>query len=130
MTDEARRGFLKGAGIVGAGGLLSALGSKTAQASQTAVALVTSIKTASYSLRSSDAGNVIEFNAPGEVTLTIPLGVGVSGDVVEVCQVGHGQVRVIGAVDSSGSNTTRAQFSTLSLRRRADGRWVIVGDTI
>lgn len=129
MGNVDRRGVMKAAGVLGAGGLLATTGAKSAEA--TGITQVT--KTSNYTLQSSDADYVIQFDTQSPVTLTVPQYVGFVGMNVEVCQIGSGQVRIVGGggvvVDSSASLTTRTRYSTLSLRKRSNSRWLVSGDS-
>jgi hypothetical protein len=129
MGNVDRRGLFKAGGVLGAGGLLATVGVKAAEAA----GIVQVTKTANYTLQSSDADSVIQFDTKGPVTLTIPSTAGPVGMNVEVCQVGAGQVRIVGSggvvIDSSASLTTRVRYSTLSLRKRGSGRWLLSGDS-
>jgi hypothetical protein len=129
MGKVDRRGLFKAGGVLGAGGLLATVGVKSAEAA----GIVQVTKTANYTLQSSDADSIIQFDTQGPVTLTIPSTVGPVGMNIEVCQIGPGQVRVVGGggviIDSSASLSTRVQYSTLSLRKRGSGRWLLSGDS-
>lgn len=92
-------------------------------------------KTANYTLVMSDAGQVIEMNSASVLTLTVPANASVAfpvGTVVEVCQLGTGQVTVAAAagvtIRTSSSLTTRTQYSCASIRKRATDEWVLSGD--
>lgn len=93
-------------------------------------------QTASYTLKKSDMGSVIEFNSSSGVTLSIPTASSAGftvGSFLEVFQYGAGQVTISpsGSVTllSDGSKThTNAQYSTVGLRMRAVDSWVLTGD--
>jgi hypothetical protein len=129
MGKVDRRGLFKAGGVLGAGGLLATVGPKAADAA----GVVQVTKTANYTLQSSDADSIIQFDTSGPVVLTIPLSAGPVGMNFEVCQIGPGQVRVVGGggvvIDSAASLSTRVQYSTLSLRKRGSGRWLMSGDS-
>lgn len=91
---------------------------------------------ASYTLALADAGTVIESTAATAVTITVPPNASVAfdvGTVIEVCQIGAGQITL-----AAGSGvtldtptltlTTRAQYSTVSIRKRGTDEWVVSGD--
>lgn len=91
-------------------------------------------QTASYVLVLSDAGKVIEMNVASGNTLTVPPNSSVAfpvGTVIEVYQMGAGQVTLTpgsGVTIRGASMTTRAQYSTVALRKRATDEWVASGD--
>lgn len=94
-----------------------------------------STQTASYTLALTDADTVIEMNAAAGTTVTVPPNSSVAlpvGTIIELHQYGAGQVTVAPSagvtLHSSSSLATRAQYSTLSLRKRATDEWIVVGD--
>lgn len=98
-------------------------------------ALVANAQTASYTLVLADAGKVIEQNVAGASSVTVPPNSSVAfpvGTVVQVNQYGAGQVTIApGAgvtLRQASSLTTRAQYSTVTLRKRATDEWVVGGD--
>lgn len=95
----------------------------------------TTSQTSSYTLVLTDAGKVVEMNSASGVTLTVPTNAAVAfpvGTVVEVLQVGAGQITVAPAAGvtlrTPASLTSRAQWATLGLRKRSINEWVISGD--
>jgi hypothetical protein len=95
----------------------------------------TTVQASSYTLALADGGTVVEMNAAAGVTVTVPTNATVAfpvGSIVELCQVGAGQVTIAAAAGvtlrTSSSLTTRAQWSTAALRKRATDEWVVVGD--
>jgi hypothetical protein len=88
-----------------------------------------------YTLVLSDAGDVIEISNAAAITLTVPTNASVAfpiGTIIEVFQLGAGQITVSGAgvtFRAPGGAKTRVQYSTLSLRKRATDEWVVTGDT-
>lgn len=97
--------------------------------------LAASVKTADYTLVLADADTVIEVNSATGKTVTVPPNSSVAfpvGTVVQVCQYGAGQVTLApGAgvtLRQASSLTTRAQYSTVTLRKRATDEWVVGGD--
>jgi hypothetical protein len=118
---------LQGGGVASGAGLLAVLGAGPSEA-----ALSTSTKTGSYTLTAADAGAVIQFDSPTDVTLTVPAAVGAVGMLVEVCQLGVGRVRLVGSggavLNSPGSLMSRTQYSTLGLRKRSSSAWIVTGD--
>ena len=89
-----------------------------------------------HTLALSDAGKAVEITSATPVDLTVPTAATVAfpvGTVVEVCQLGAGQVSIVGAVgvavESRGSLSDLAgQYAVASLRKRAADVWVLVGD--
>ena len=89
----------------------------------------------SYTLALADAGTAVEFTAAGAVNCTVPPNSSVAfavGTVVELLQFGAGQITVVAGAGvtlrTAASLTSRAQYSTLSLRKRATDEWVLSGD--
>jgi hypothetical protein len=89
-----------------------------------------------YTLVSTDAGKVIECNNASPVTLTVPPNSSVAfpiGTVVEVWGQGLGAVTVAqGAgvtIRSPSTLVLRAQYSSVTVRKRATNEWVLAGDT-
>lgn len=90
------------------------------------------VQTANYTLVATDVGSIVEINAATGVTVTVPLGIFPVGEVIQVCQFGAGQVTIAPAagvtLHYASSLTTRAQYSTITLRQRALNEWVVGGD--
>jgi hypothetical protein len=94
-------------------------------------------KTASYELAStSDRDTIVEVNNAGATTLTIPTDATVNfpvGTTLDVLQTGAGQVTIAGAsgvtVNSTPGLKLRAQWSSVTLLKRAANSWVVFGDT-
>jgi hypothetical protein len=92
-------------------------------------------QTANYTLAVSDAGGVVEMDSASPLTATVPTNATVSipvDSVLYIHQYGAGQVTVTPAagvtIRTSSSYTTRAQYSTAMLRKRATDEWVLSGD--
>jgi hypothetical protein len=88
-----------------------------------------------YTLAIADAGKVIEASNASAITVTVPTDASVAipvNSVIYVAQMGAGQVTIAPAVGVTlrfpASPTTRAQYSTLMLRKRAANEWVVNGD--
>lgn len=97
--------------------------------------VATSVKTANYTLTFADINTAVEMNVAGANVLTVPPNSTAPfplGAVVTVTQYGAGQTTITpGAgvtLRSSSALTTRAQYSTVSLRQRALNEWVVAGD--
>lgn len=95
----------------------------------------TNTQTANYTLTSTDKASVVEMNKATAATVTVPPNSSVPfpiGTIIEVQQYGAGQVTLTpGAgvtIRTSSSLTTRAQYSTVGLRKRATDEWVASGD--
>jgi hypothetical protein len=99
-------------------------------------AVESSEQTANYTLALSDAGTVVEINSAGAVTVTVPPNSSVAFDIgtlIEVARMGAGTVTLAPdtgvTIRSPGSLLdVSAQYSAVSLRKRATNEWVLVGD--
>jgi hypothetical protein len=90
-------------------------------------------RTTAYTLALSDAGTVVEMNSATVVDVIVPPNSVVAfpnGSLVEICQIGVGQVRLVAGAGvvlrppSPRGLATRAQYSTIRLRKRATNEWV------
>lgn len=101
-----------------------------------ALALVAiSAQTAAYTLALADAGKAVEVTAAGAVNVTVPPNSAVAfpiGTIIEVAQTGAGQLTIVAGAGvtlrTAASLTTRAQWSTVTLRKRATDEWIVAGD--
>lgn len=87
----------------------------SASATGSSVTVPKNTQTASYTLALADAGKVVELNSATPVILTVPSNASVAfptDTVIEVCQVGAGQVTV---APDSGTGTTFSEPFTTSL---------------
>ncbi len=133
------------AGVVGATGPTGTAGASGATGPQGATgpagvdadALIpTNIQTGSYTLVLADAGKAIDVNSASATTMTVPPNASVAfpvGTVIEVCRYGTGTVAVAAGagvtIRSRGSlMSIAAQYSSVSLRKRAIDEWILVGD--
>lgn len=89
-----------------------------------------------YTLALTDFGRVVETTSSSSVTVTVPTNASVAfavGTVVEIVQVGTGVVTVAAAggvtVNTPGTLVLRAQWSSVTLRKRATDTWLLAGDT-
>lgn len=89
----------------------------------------------SYTLALADAGTAVEFTNSAAVTCTVPPNSATAfpvGTVIELLQYGTGQITVVAGtgvtIRTASSMTTRAQYSVLSLRKRAADEWILSGD--
>lgn len=99
------------------------------------VVVTAATKTASYTLALSDAGKSIEMDLAAAGNVTVPPNSSVAfpvGTVLEVVRTGTGQVTFVAGTGvtlrTPSSLTTRAQWSSVSLRKRATDEWVLAGD--
>lgn len=87
-----------------------------------------------YTLVLTDNGRLVTLSNAAAITLTVPLNSSVAfatGAVVNIQQIGAGQVTVAGAsgVTLNGTGTkTRAQWSAASLVKTATDTWTLIGD--
>jgi hypothetical protein len=106
------------------------------QAGLDAAKLVTiNAQTASYTLVLTDGGKAVEVTSASATNVTVPPNSSVAfpvGTVIELTQVGAGKVNIVqGAgvtINNAGSLGTRAQWSSLVLRKRATDTWLLTGD--
>lgn len=91
--------------------------------------------TASYTLAAGDAGDLLQFDTGGTVTVTVPADATYSfpvGCQINLLAVGTGVVNTAAAsaVTLNGTPGTklRAQWSSATLIKRAANTWVIIGD--
>lgn len=116
--------------IAGISGLQAALDGKA----EAVVALNT--QTSAYTLQLSDAGKAVEVSNSSALTVTVPPYDDVAfpiGTVIEVARMGPGPVELAAgsgvALLTAGSLELRAQYSVLTLRKRATDEWLLAGDT-
>ena len=87
-----------------------------------------------YTLVITDNGRLVTLSNAAAITLTVPLNSSVAfdtGAVINIQQIGAGQVTVAGAagVTLNGTGTkTRAQWSAASLIKTATNTWTLIGD--
>lgn len=87
-----------------------------------------------YTLVLTDNGRLVTLSNASAITLTVPLNSSVAfatGAVINIQQIGAGQVTVAGAsgVTLNGTGTkTRAQWSAASLIKTATDTWTLIGD--
>jgi hypothetical protein len=94
------------------------------------------VQTTSYTAVLTDRGTVVEMNSASALNFTVPPNSSVAfdvGTVLEVCQIGAGQVTMVAGAGvtlstPTGTLTARAQYSTLSARQRVANVWIISGD--
>jgi hypothetical protein len=87
-----------------------------------------------YTLVLTDNGRLVTLSNAAAITLTVPLNSSVAfatGAVINIQQIGAGQVTVAGAsgVTINGTGTAlRAQWSAASLIKTATDTWTLIGD--
>lgn len=101
------------------------------------ITIVTAVGT-TYTLVLTDASKVVEFTNSGAVTVTIPPNSSVAfpiGTAILLTQIGTGAVSIApgsGVTLNSRANYRKiaAQYSSVSLRKRATDSWILDGDLI
>jgi hypothetical protein len=84
----------------------------------------------------SDAGKAVEMDVASANTCTVPPNSSVPfpiGSVLEIAQFNTGQTTLVAGAGVSllapgGALKTRAQYSSVSLRKRALDSWIVTGD--
>lgn len=97
---------------------------------------VPNVQTGNYTLALSDANNAVEINSGSNLTVTVPTEANVPfpyGTIIEVGRFGAGTVTLAAAggvtLRSPGALLAlRAQYSTLTLRKRGTDEWWVAGD--
>jgi hypothetical protein len=91
--------------------------------------------TSAYTLTLDDDGKAVEVSVTSATNLTVPSSSVANipiGSVIEVVQAGVGQVILVPAggvtLRTSSSLTTRQQWSTIGIRKRATDEWIVTGD--
>lgn len=92
-------------------------------------------QTASYTLVASDKDKMVELNVGSANTLTVPTNASVSlpvGSKIDIIQTGTGQVTITPAsgvtINGTPGLKTRAQWSAVTLVKRATDTWIAFGD--
>lgn len=107
------------------------------QATDIAAAQLVTInpQTADYTLVLTDANKAVELTKATAGTVTVPPNSSVTfpvGTVIEVVQTGAGQVSIVAGagvtINNASSLSSRAQWSSLGLRKRATDTWLLTGD--
>lgn len=100
-----------------------------------ASSVITTTQAANYTLVLTDADTVLEGTKATAQTITVPPNSSVAfpiGTVIEIAQQGAGQITLTpGAgvtIRTPSSLTTRAQYSTVGIRKRGTDEWVASGD--
>jgi hypothetical protein len=94
-----------------------------------------SSKSVSYTLAAADNGSILEFTSGTAVNCTVPPSSSVTfptGTTIGIDQIGAGQVSIVAGagvtIHTASSLTTRAQYSSATLRMRATDDWIVAGD--
>jgi hypothetical protein len=90
----------------------------------------------SYTAVLADIGTAVEMTSATPVNFTVPPNASVAfpiGGIIEVLQYGAGQVTLVAGAGvtlrtPTGTLTTRAQYSSVMMRKRATNEWVVAGD--
>jgi len=97
----------------------------------------TGITTTPYVLAITDRGTCVEMNSASAQQVSVPTNASVAfpvGTQIAIYQMGTGTTTVAAVtpgtttVRTAASATTRAQYSTVFLRKRATDEWVLSGD--
>jgi len=93
-------------------------------------------RTASYTLVLSDDGKLVEMGVASANTLTIPPNADVAfpvGTSIDILQTGAGKTQIVAGsgvtANSANGLYLRAQWSAVTLIKRATNTWVVFGDT-
>ena len=87
-----------------------------------------------YTLALTDKNKLVTLNNASAITVTVPTNAAVAystGSIVNLQQIGAGQVTVVGdtGVTVNGTGTkTRVQWSAASLLKTATNTWTLIGD--
>lgn len=143
LDTAVNAAYVKPGGGIGTGDLAAAVVTSLAKAdtatqpADVAAAQLVSISTHtdSYTLVLGDATKAVEVSKATAVNVTVPPNASVAfptGTVIEILQVGAGQVTVVAGsgvtINCPSTLKTRAQWSTLAIRKRATDTWVLSGD--
>lgn len=89
----------------------------------------------SYTLAAADASKVVTASNASAITITVPSGVYVAGDIITVIQIGAGQVTFAASgttITSTGATAAapsiRAQYAAAQVICTASNTFTIVGD--
>lgn len=95
----------------------------------------TTTQASSYTVALADNGTLVETTSATSMNVTVPPNSSVAfplNSVIEICQYGAGQVTLVAGAGvtlrTPATLTTRAQYSTVSVRKRATDEWVVSGD--
>ena len=97
--------------------------------------ILTNAQTASYTLVLADKNKIIEMNVGSANDLTVPANSVVAfpvGTQIQVLQVGTGKTRILAGggvtVNATPGVYMRAQWSGVTILKRASDTWVVMGD--
>jgi hypothetical protein len=124
-------------GVVGATGPQGLVGPAGADGN---TSILRNTRTADYTLVANDKGKTVEANLATPIVITVPSGVFVDGDVLEISRIGAGVLTIMpGAgvtipnrlqIEGTQSRQVASQFSTASLRFRSSSEAILVGDIV
>jgi hypothetical protein len=104
-------------------------------ATPTPIAVVRTVSGTTDTLVIADAGKVVETGNASATTITVPPNSSVAfpvGTTIEFCQTAAGQLTLAAGAGVTLNNPsglkTRAQWSTLAIRKRTTDTWVVCGD--
>ena len=134
--SQGLQGFTGPQGVQGNQGSNGATGATGAKGDDAESLIPTNAQSASYTLVLADAGTAIDIGSASSTTVTVPPNASVAfpvGTVIEVCRYGTGAVTIAAGagvtIRSRGSlMAVAAQYSSVSLRKRATDEWILVGD--
>ena len=93
--------------------------------------------TANHTLILANLGRVVEMNTAAAANVTVPPNSSVAfpvGALLEVVWIGAGAPTIVAGAGvtlrTAGSLTLRAQYSSITIRKRATDEWIVSGDTI
>ena len=96
-----------------------------------------SARSSAYTLGLWDIGAAVEMTSASAVNVTVPANSSQAfpiGTLLEIVQTGVGAVTIVAesgvTLNTAGTLTTRAQYSTVTLRKRAADAWLVAGDTV
>jgi hypothetical protein len=109
---------------------------KAVRAEKANASVAVNAQTAAYTLVLADAGKAVEMSNAAARTITVPPNSAVAfpvGTVIELTRMGAGAVTVVAGAGVTIRNaatvlTLRAQYSVVTIRKRAADEWVIAGD--
>ena len=124
-------------GIQGTTGLQGTGGSQGAQGTQGQSTLTINAQTGTtYTLASGDVGNLVTASNASAITVTVPPSVFTTGQIINVQQIGAGQVTFAQGsgvtITSTGATASapklRAQYSACTVVCTASNTFTIIGD--
>lgn len=134
-SDSALLGVIRADWIITLGGATGQQGTTGVKGDSGAVITNNTQTGTTYTPVLADVGVAIEMSNASANTVTIPTNANVAfpiGTVLEIVQLGAGTTTIAAAsgvtIRTSASMTTRVQYATVALRKRATDEWVLSGD--